>query len=147
MQKPNAFIHMILWGFITGTISGFAYPLLMVSFGIDFAWESLLMMAVLYGALPGLVMGAICGGMIHYFLRDIEEETFDKQAEKSRKWVAAFAFFGTTIFMMAAFSPKIFGDVMPSTVIPIVTAIVAALTTEAYLGKLEKPERDKVKSM
>jgi uncharacterized membrane protein len=144
MKKPNALIHMTLWGLLTGIISGFAYPLLMTSFGIDFAWEGILVMATLYGALPGLGMGLITGGMIHYYLRDIDEDTFEAQAEKSRKWVAAFAFFGTTIFMMLAFSPNIFKDVMPSTIIPIVTAIVAAIMTEAYLGRINR-KREKLK--
>lgn len=138
MQKPNALIHMTLWGLISGTISGFAYPLLMISFGIDFAWESIVKMAITYGTLPGLVMGAIFGAVIHYLLRDTDEDSFEAQAVKSRKWVAGLAFFGTSFFMMAAFSPKIFGDVTPSTVIPIVTAIVAAIATETYIGKVEK---------
>jgi hypothetical protein len=142
MQKINPFIHMLLWGVISGFLSAFTIPLLMGAFGIDFAWDQIVVVASVYGALPGLIIGAICGGILYYFMRDIDEDNFDVQATKSRKWIPAMVFFGTVVFMLVAFSPTLFKDVTPSTIIPIMTAIIAAVATENYLGKFDRKQKN-----
>lgn len=54
MRRPNAIIHMALWGTAGGIVTALVYLLLLIlGFGAEFEWWNIFALASLYGGVRG----------------------------------------------------------------------------------------------
>ena len=142
MQKPNAFIHMTLWGFVGGAILGAIYAVSLTF--IDsfirrvFSFFEALSAGAFYGGFAGLVLGAFCGVILWAGLHHLQPP-IDKNLLLTYQKRVSWAFAIITFVGMFIVSPVfLLGAANDLFIIvpPIVAGFGAFTVTRRYFTKL-----------
>lgn len=100
-KKPGVFWHMMSWGAVSGTILGTLFLMFFLLFGasIGEVFSGLLILlipALIFGGIPGAIIGFIESFFAKRALRDIPEP-FTKDDMKDRRWALYRAVFPVPI--------------------------------------------------
>lgn len=133
MRKPNALIHMALWGTTGGIGTASLYLIvLIVAFGASFDLWHLFVLAALYGGVPGAVLGVMDGLIVQAVLNDESISELDDKRKVAQTRVATLTFFGMLLFLGLAISPMLFIYIYASLVPPIIAMSAAVYATKRY---------------
>ena len=149
MRKPNAVLHMTSYGLIYGLLLGMLYIwgfFLLTSTGAGLPLRQLLGMvmstsyfALIFGGLPGAVMGFIEGWILWYLTRNMQMPITEAEIATRRK-VAFGVMGGLTFVGMGALLTLMFGfESFVSILIiipPFIAAFAAMYAVHRYFLKL-----------
>jgi hypothetical protein len=110
MRKPNIFSHMMRWGLLSGTVLALLYSIVVVQvifdFNIFFLEGWLLLLCILFGGIPGVIIGFLNAVAQYHFQRDsIEPFTLEFiQGNYRRVYFETFLFTMLVGLGMSSFS-------------------------------------------
>lgn len=137
MRRPNAIIHMALWGTAGGIVTALVYLLLLVlGFGAEFEWWNIFVLASLYGGVPGVVLGVIDGILIQRVLDNESLEDLIAKRKNAQTRVATTTFLGMLFFLGVAISPMLFIYIYVSFIPPILAMVTAVYATKRYFRRV-----------
>jgi hypothetical protein len=130
MKRPNAIIHMALWGGVTGWLTA-ALMLLTLNI-IEVGGNDIFTASALFGGISGMFMGFISGIIIHWMLDNSRKEGFEALRSDTESMVSSFAFIGM-IIMLFSFRIPLGISFLYVTIIP----IMLMLGTARYFIKIK----------
>lgn len=137
MQKPNAVIHMALWGTAGGIATAFVYLLLFIGiFRASFELWHIFVLASLYGGVPGVVLGVIDGMLIRSIMADENKSDLDLKRKQAQTKVAFTTFIGMLFFLGLAVSPMLFIYIYASFIPPILAMAMAVYASKRYFRRV-----------
>lgn len=137
MRKPNAIIHMALWGTAGGIATALLYLfLLLLMLNASFEAPGIFVLASLYGGVPGAVLGVIDGLIIRSVLNSAEIDDLYYVRKKSQARIGLVTFFGMLFFMGIAISPMLFIYIYVSFVPPILAMVMAVYACKRYFMRV-----------
>jgi hypothetical protein len=137
MRKPNAIIHMALWGTAGGIATALVYlSLLITVFGADFELWRIFVLASLYGGVPGVVLGVIDGMIVQATMNDNSRRDLDLKRKTAETKVGLITFFGMLLFLGIAISPMLFIYLYVSFIPALFAMATAAYATKRYFMRV-----------
>lgn len=132
-KRPNPVLHMALWGMVASTILTITIGLILLDH-LDEYFLSFLFMSVIFGTIPGIILGIVCGIFIWTQLRSNAEPDF--------QLIYALIFFGVgvtfSIFLRLALSfPLLMCIGMGA-----IAGIAACIATYRYARRFYKWQRE-----
>jgi hypothetical protein len=145
MQKPNAMLHMTGYGIIYGLLLAmlFIWSILMLNMrGAGMPLPQLFGMvlstayfALIFGGLPGAIMGFIEGWILWFLTRNVQLPLTDAEVT-SRRNIAFIAIGGLTFIGMGALLLALLGISFVTTIPPFIAGAAAVYAVHRYFLKL-----------
>jgi hypothetical protein len=99
MKRPNAIIHMALWGGVTGWIT--AAGMLLTLNITELEGNDFMSASALFGGISGTFLGFISGILIHWMLGNTNRQSFEELRGDAESLVSTLAFLGMMILLFS----------------------------------------------
>jgi hypothetical protein len=97
MKRPNAIVHMALWGGVTGWITAAAMLLVLNITELD--GRDLISASALFGGISGTFLGFASGFIIHWLLQNTGRQSYEELTKDAEEMVSSFALLGMIILL------------------------------------------------
>jgi hypothetical protein len=97
MKRPNAIVHMALWGGVTGWLTAAAMLLVLNISELD--GRDLISASALFGGISGTFLGFASGFIIHWLLQNTGRQSYEELTKDAEEMVSSFALLGMIILL------------------------------------------------